>query len=223
MGMHFGLLATRTTPDELRNAFNDIWPDLEVVESADGFQSVDHFWEWMSEKAKFVSAANWTKEDPGIATYAVWQDGDWAVLYDQSYVLPSSSDGLAALSQRFGKTLSFVIETAGGSAIFDCYDDGEQLRSIAYLDGESRFEGEPLPEEVGIDVETYYMDETEALMTAFGLSLPERFPRLDSTIALAVADRKDYGDFRRNAKEKRKRTLNGAEVQKEKKPWGKFW
>ena len=223
MGMHFGLLATRTTSDDLKNAFNDIWPDLEVVESAGGFQSADEFWEWMTEKAVFVSAADWTKENPGITTYAIWQDGEWTVLYDQSYVLASASDALSALSQRFGKTISFVVESAGGSAVFNCYDDGKQLRSIAFYDGDSKLEGDPLPEENGIDVGTYYMDETEALMNAFGLSLPEKFPRLDTTIALAVADRKDYGEFLSKAKGKAKKVWPENECQPEKKPWWKFW
>jgi hypothetical protein len=223
MGMHFGLLATRSSPAELKNAFGDVWPDHDVIDSARDFQNAEGFWQWMSDKAEFVSAAEWTRENPGTETYAVWQDGEWTVLLDQSYVLASDEQSLSALSQRFGTVLSFVVESAGGTAFFSCHEDGKHLRTISFVDGESNFEGEPLPQENGIDVDTYYMDETEALMAAFGLSLPDCFPRLDSTIAFTVVDRTDYGDLLRKSPSGDEAGEAGSAPPTKKKPWWKFW
>jgi hypothetical protein len=195
MGMHFGLVAVEAEVPYLKRAFSEIWTDLEVIDSASGFEGTDAFWDWMRENEKFVSAAEWTKENPGTQTYALSQDGPWALLMDPSYTLASDEQALQKLSRRFGRVLSFVVETTGGSTFFWCYVNGRLHRSIITTDGPSEVAGSPLPEEEGIDVDHYYMDETEALMRAFGLSPIEELPNASSAVALAVVDRKDYTDL----------------------------
>lgn len=215
MRMHFGLIATRTSPQEFINVWNEIWPEKKIVESHSGFQNSDAFWQWMDVKAKFVSSADWTKENPGIDTYAIWKDGEWSVLLDQSYVLASDDKALSEVSNRFGTTLSFIVETTGGTAFFCCYENGVLVRKIECADGRSALTGAPLAQEAGINVESYYMEETEALLLAFGLSTVENFPRLESTMSLAVADEEDYGEMLEK--------LYKAELKAVSTPWWKFW
>ena len=195
MGMHLGLVAVRAGVTDLKTGFLEGCPNFDVVDVAETFGTDEEFWTWMRSNAKFVSSADWKKENPGVETYALWQDGEWAVLYDPTYVFASDSQSLSALSQKLGRVLTFVVESAGGTAHFSGFEDGKCVREIAYNDGESMLQGQALPQESGINVEKYYMDETDTLLRAFGLRQTDAIPVLDSTIALAVVDHTDYSDL----------------------------
>ncbi len=233
MGMHFGLLAIEATVEDFKVALPEIWPDLEVTASADGFQDPGAIWAWMQENERFVSAADWSKENPSTQTCALCQDGRWALLLDPSYTLASDTAALKRISQRFGPTLSFVVETAGGCAFFWCHETGDLRRSIINADGPTEFAGEPMPEEQGIDLSHYYMDETEKLMAAFKLSQPHELPRLQSAVALALVDRKDHGDLVAPASSAAsvepapQSDLPSGQPQpaptRRRKPWWRFW
>jgi hypothetical protein len=192
MGMHFGLIAAKTSLSEFRAAFAETWPELEVAASADRFGNASELWSWKSSNERFVSARDWTKEDPGVEVYVFCQDGPWAVLMDFSYVLASDQEALQRLSARCGKVLSFIVETAAGCAYFWSYESGQLRRMIQNDDGELTSSGDSLPEEEGISAKTYYMAETEQLMRAFGLSLPEDLPVASTAVAIATLDRTDY-------------------------------
>jgi hypothetical protein len=135
-----------------------------------GMHFAQEVWDWCDQNKKFVYANDWSLKNPGSEVYLFYQDGPWAVMVDPSYVLASDEQGLTSLSSRFGKTLSIVIETTGGCANFDYYEQGGARRSVQYMDGEMKSEGERLPEERGLDKNTFYMNEVEQLMAAFGLS-----------------------------------------------------
>jgi hypothetical protein len=192
MGMHFGLVAVKAPLARLREVFPEVWNKFEVVASAENFTDLETVWTWMEANEHFVSAAAWTKENPGTQSCVFCQDGPWAVLMDPSYTLASDEDALKKLSEHCGIVLSFVVETAGGCAFFWCYEAGTVRRSIIMPDAEVTFVGEPMPEETGIDVSHYYMEETKALMAAFGLTPIEELPNLATAVAIAVADRTDY-------------------------------
>lgn len=220
--MHFGLLAVRADIHSLREAFPQIWPNLEVVDSADGFETRDAFWAWMRDSEQFVSAAEWTREQPGTETYALFQDGPWSLLFDESYTLASDEAALQVLSQRFGTALSFVVETAGGCAYFWCYENGSLRRSILTSDGTTQLVGDRLPQEEGVDVDHYYMDEAEALMAAFGLAPVDEQPRDAQAIALAVVDRTDYSSLL-SQKTPAPSPGDNPRLHRTSKPWWKFW
>jgi hypothetical protein len=114
--MHVGLVASRTTVVELHQAFAEILPHLEEVDSAD-LATVNDLWRWMDAHRKFVSAAEWRPDNRGTEVIAFWQDGPWAVFTDGSYVLPSDDERLASLSTRFPTVLSFIVESAGGDGL----------------------------------------------------------------------------------------------------------
>jgi hypothetical protein len=63
---------------------------------------------------------------------------------------------------------------------------------IQNIDGELTSSGVSLPEERDIDVGSYYMEETEQLMRAFGLSMPKDLPVATTAVAIATIDRTDY-------------------------------
>jgi hypothetical protein len=221
MGMHFGLIAAKAPLSEFRAAFSETWPELEVAASADGFGSADDIWSWKSANERFVSAKNWTKENPGSEVYVFCQDGPWAVLMDFSYVLAGDEEALQKLSSRFSSTLSFIVETAGGCAYFWCYEFGQLRRMIQNIDGESQLSGSALPQEKDIDVESYYMDETEQLMQAFGLSKPEDLPVASTAVAVATIDRTDYSQS--TGRVTGGDVGNQASSSQRTKPWWKFW
>ena len=217
MGMHFGLLAVKAPLAELQAAFSNIWPNLEVVASEGGFGDSDSIWRWREQQRKFVSANDWSKENPGSEVYFFCQDGPWAVLCDPTYVLPADTDACAKLSEVFGTTVSFVVETTGGCAMFWRYDSGELRRHIESVDGQVSHTGDKMPEESTLGGH-YYMEETERLMAAFGLSSPEVLPSPRTTQAVEVIDRTDYGHI---VQSKGVGEISGTSTTK--KPWWKIW
>jgi len=221
MGMHFGLIAAKANLSEFRAAFSETWPALEVAASADGFSNADEIWSWKSANERFVSAREWTKQYPGSEVFNFCQDGSWAVLMDFRYVLAADEEALEKLSTRFGSVLSFIVETAGGCAYFQSYESGKMRRAIENLDGEMNSSGVSLPQEEGIDVGSYYMDETEQLMRAFGLSMPEDLPVVATAVAIATIDRTDYTQYAGTVSGEKP---SGPEASSRRaKPWWKFW
>jgi hypothetical protein len=221
MGMHFGLIAAKVSLSQFRAAFSQTWPEMEVAASADGFGNADDIWSWKSANERFVSARNWTKENPGSEVYIFCQDGSWAVLMDFSYVLAADQEALEQLSTRFGSVLSFIVETAGGCAYFWSYESGKMRRMIQSIDGKLTSSGARLPQEEGIDVGSYYMEETERLMQAFGLSRPEDLPVASTAVAIAAIDRTDY--TRHAGAISGEKPSAQESSSRRAKPWWKFW
>ena len=221
MGMHFGLIAVKVPLSEFRAAFSETWPEKQVVASADGFGNAGDIWSWKSANEHFVSARNWTKENPGSEVYIFCQDGTWAVLMDFSYVLAGDQEALEQLSTRFGSVLSFIVETAGGCAYFWSYESGQMRRMIQNIDGKPTLSGVPLPQEEGIDVGRYYMEETELLMLAFGLSFPEDLPDASTAVAIATVDRADYMQHAGTVGGEKSSPQESSSQRT--RPWWKFW
>lgn len=233
MGMHFGLVAIRGTVSNFKTSFPKVWPKFEITASAEGFADAEAVWSWMKAHEHFVSAAAWTKDNPGSQCAYVCQFGPWTVFMDPSYVLASDEKALKQLSELHGIVLSFIIETAGGCAYFWCYESGQLRRAIFNGGEEVRFEGNPLPEESDLDARFYYMQETEALMRAFGLPALEALPVPAETTALALTDRTDYGELKKNPASGQpaarstergpSRDSGTAAGIATTKPWWKFW
>src|ERR1022692_3234048 len=162
MGMHIGLIAAKASVAQFRMAFSHAWTKFEIVASNDNFHDANALWAWKKSHEQFVSAAKWTKDDPGREVYAFWRDGPWAIMTDESYTLASDEESLKILSDALGTVLSFVVETAGGCAFFWCFENGKLRRKISNADADITTEGDCLPQEAGIDISNYYMEETEA-------------------------------------------------------------
>jgi hypothetical protein len=140
---------------------------------------------------------------------------------DFSYVHAGDQKALQQLSTRFGMVLSFIVESAGGCAYFWGFEAGQLRRMIQNIDGVLTSSGVTLPQEEGIDVGSYYMEETGQLMRAFGLSTPENLPVVSTAVGIATIDRTDYSKRARivsGLKESKKNSPSRSE-----KPWWMFW
>jgi len=229
--MHFGLIAVKAPLDRFRETFTGVWPRLQLVTSASSFLKRSEIWRWMESNEKFVSAAAWTPTNRGTQTGLFCQDGPWAIFMDNSHTLVSDEDALKKLSLQFGTVISFVVETAGGCAYFWCYENGGARRVISNVDGKLDYRGEPLPEEEGIPAGRYYMAETEALISAFGLTPIEGLPVAATTVAVALEDTTDYshlGSKMRIAPEKALAASSPSASSESpqatpRKSWWRFW
>ena len=215
MGMHYGFVAVPATVDQLVSAFAVIWPKYEPTGRAT-LSSMDGYLAWKKENERFVSARDWTPDDPGIEVYGFVQDRKWAVLLDASYVLASDKEALAKLSASFGICVSFIIETAGGSASFMSFGQGRLVRSIDSVDATVTTAGDPIPEEAGLHVDRYYMVEAEELQRRLGFRFLSDSPPTEVT-AIATFDRTDY-----TALLKQQQVARVAPVPR-KKPWWRLW
>jgi hypothetical protein len=193
MGMHIGLVAAKTSVAQFREVFSRTWTKFETVAYDDKLPDANAMWAWKASHEKFVSAADWTKDNPGREVYVFWQDGPWAIMMDPSYTLASDEEGLKNLSTLIGTVVSFVVETAGGCAFFWCFEDGSLRRKIIDNDTDVSTEGKPLPEEAGIDTSNYDEVGAESLWKAFGISSYEDMPTSVGCQAICVIDRTDYG------------------------------
>jgi hypothetical protein len=134
---------------------------------------------------------------------------------DPSYVIAGDDAGLRRLSEICGRTLAFVVETAGGCAFFSCFENGRLQRKIEGVDRAVTLTGNSLPEEEGVDISGYYLDETEALATAFGLTGVACAPLVQTAIAVAFVDQTNF-----DLREKDTPPLAAKVATK---PWWKFW
>lgn len=192
MGMHLGLIVVKTSVENLKDAFLASCPELELVDSKDDFASADEVWAWKGANEQFVSAAAWSKDNPGKSVYLFWQDKRWALLLDSDYTHATNKTLLTKLSEKLDRALSFVVESAGGCAFFWCFENGTLRRQICNNNGEIEMAGQPLAEEDGIDASQYYMDETEALWRAFGIAPNDCLQSPSGCLAISVIDRTDY-------------------------------
>jgi hypothetical protein len=206
--MHFGLIAVKAEVAQLIDAFGCCWPRHEPLGSTSlaGLEALEA---WMRATQRQALATAGSSGHPGVDTFGFWQDGQWAVMLDPSYAQASDPRALAALSDRFGTALSFIIETSGGCAFFDAYDAGRRVRRIQSIDGELTSEGARLPEEAGLSGSSYYMDETEQLQIALGITPPGRLPD-DKPVTGAA--------YRDGAA-----SLAAAPVSQARRPWWRFW
>src|SRR5262249_25449018 len=108
-----------------------------------------------------------------------------------------------ALSASLGEeVLSLVVESAGGCAMFSCFQHGRPRRSIENSDDAVTLTGEPLVQEAGIDVRQFYMDEAEAIWKALGLTTFTGGENEGRWQAICVVDRTDYADVLQKMKRK---------------------
>lgn len=210
MGMHYGIAAVKADVAQLIDAMRVAWPKHEPAQTATvaGFVAL-HDWTRATQRA--ANAARQSKEEPDTDVFGFWQDGPWAVMMDASYAQVSDPRALAALSERFGQALSFVIETAGGCAFFDAYEHGQLVRSVRSVDGEVTTQGKPLAQEAGLRQGRFYMEETDRLQTAFGLTQPGNLPADQAITAAAYLDCNDYSRLRQ------------AVAAPAKRPWWRVW
>lgn len=191
MGMHLGLIAARTTVSDFLNAFSAAWPAYDVVAANDALVGGDALWAWKEQQEKPTAATGRSSDDPGREVYLFWQDGPWALMADDRYLLASDEEGLQRLSASLGIMPSFVVENAAGCAAFMRFDDGALQRRIEYMDGDLSTFGEPCAEVAGLDLSRFHMQEVEALAAALGMTALGVIPEGVAGRALCVVNGAD--------------------------------
>jgi hypothetical protein len=224
MGVHSSWIFVRGDATTFRKAFTEIWPNYEVVATAESLPNWATTEQWAEKHAKFVASIDWTKENPGQEVYLFSQEDSWAVLEDSSYVLAADEKALAALSAKFGVAMSLIVEATSGSTAFFCFE-GVMLRRRVSI-GEDAIDpiGDPLPEEEGLDSVGYFLEWAERLTAAFGLTYLTRPSAERTHQAIAVIDHTDYS----TQVEEVKREFEMARIEVEKpqaaaKRWWQFW
>jgi hypothetical protein len=194
MGMHVGMIAAKLPVRRLRDEFLRLHPEYELLASEENLADGDAAQAWLDAHEESVSAADWSPSNPAKSAFVFWEDGPWAVMNDPHYTHAGDRQRLFALSASVGTVISLIVETAGGCAMFWCFQDGRLRRSIENQDGEAKLTGEALAEEVGIDVKHFYMDEAEAIWNAFGLKTFTNAQTEQGWQGICVLDRTDYSD-----------------------------
>jgi len=228
--MHFGIVAVKVPVAQVIEAFATVWPRHEPTASVP-LAGLEALHDWMRSTQRQVALGAGSIDNPGTDTFGFWQDGEWAVMLDPSYVQASDRPALAALSQHLGLVLSFVIETSGGCAFFDAYDGGQRIRRIQSIDGVLQTEGARLPQEAGLPDGRFYMDETEQLQRAFGITPLTGLPADLPVRGAAYLDRTDYGALKAAQPPRAPRAAPGAGPKATasarepaaKRPWWRFW
>jgi hypothetical protein len=193
MGWDIGALAVRLPVSELKDRFLGLWSKYQLVAKIDNLPNIDALGQWRDANEVFVSAVDWTKENPGSEVKGFYADGEWSVLMDFSSIICADEEELAQFSKAVGLVIVLTIGMHGGVASLDAYDNGRLVRRITSIDGRLRTEGEPLPNEQGIDLDSFYLDGADALWRSFGLqSILDHEPP-GPMAAICVSDRTDFG------------------------------
>jgi len=154
MSYSTSIIAARTTPQLLRDAVANAWPNLRIVDEAAGLQNLEEFFEWSRSRNE---------------AKAFYQDGEWAVLFDPEMTMCGDAEPLASLSKSLGKVFVGTTQGTSGFAEIIVLDGGREIRRITYVDEELTESGEPLPEEAGLDVADFYMAANEEIAARLGI------------------------------------------------------
>ena len=142
----------------------DPWGSLELIESNSCGDDYKAAWAWAAGRDGYVEGKSDAEMCPLVA-----RDGEYNILIDFSMLMAVEEDALIKLSQH---TPVYVAVTQGtaGCASFACYRDSARVRSIDFVDGDIETQGDPLPEEEGIDLASFYDVGLENLWRKLGFS-----------------------------------------------------
>ena len=121
--------------------------------------------------------------------------------------MSSDGDSLAGLSRRVGRVVVATTQGTAGFAQLLVFQAGAAIRSITGEAGHTVETGTPLPEETGIPLGTFYLNELDNIRQRLGLSSFLRTEPAGPVMALHVVDRTPYPEV----------------AQPRRRPWWKFW
>jgi hypothetical protein len=145
----------------------------------------------------------------------LYRNGVWSVIADISTLMASDTECLAELSRRVGRVVVATTQGTVGFAQLLAFEAGAAIRSITGQDGRTTEAGVPIPEEAGIPLATFYLDELDTIWRRLGLASFLEGDPAGPVVALHVLDRAPVADpapaLTRRATEPRPR------------PWWKLW
>jgi hypothetical protein len=156
-----GRVAARTDIDSLERVLRGADPALVFSATTRTLRGRPSAEDWLAAQ---------TTSDNNLYSLPLWQDGDWAVVVDDDFLINTSEPALEALSLAFGHVLGVFLDESGESIEFVSYRQGAIERHINQGDGELLVQGEPLANEAGIPFDSLYHGGAERLWRSFGLS-----------------------------------------------------
>jgi hypothetical protein len=205
----FGVIAAKVALDEFEQAVFRAWPHYPIQQGPILVPGLEAVWE-MEQKALAAEGL------PSVCV-GFHQHGDWSIMLENSPLLTASFRGhgeLETLSAAVGKVVVFWIQSSGGCAGYLVLDGGKVVRELANNDGEFTDIGEPQPEENGIAMDEYYLDETDQLLASFGITHPHEQRQLR---AYRARDREE------GVSPKPTPPGSPQQVPPSKRPWWRFW
>jgi hypothetical protein len=208
MSLSSSCLAVRCDVDELQAAFLALWPAFEVAEPAQRFESFDSAYQWASPRSGYLEG------DHPNDVKLIFRDNNWSVLADISMTMADDGATLAKLSHRLGRVMIATTQGTAGFAQLRVFEAGTDIRSITSVNGRSDETGIPLPEEAGISLDRFNLNELDLLWQRLGLSSFLQSDPAGPVVALHVLDRTP-------SPAAAARTLAPREVRR--RPWWQFW
>jgi len=201
MSYSYSYLAAKCEIHEFQAALLAAWPALELAEPAQQFASWDTAYEWAVPRSGYLRGTH--PNDVKL----LFRDGTWSVVADISLCMSSDGDSLAGLSRRVGRVVVATTQGTAGFAQLLVFEAGSAIRSITAESGHTVETGTPLPEETGIPLGTFYLNELDNIRQRLGLSSFLRTEPAGPVMALHVVDRTPYPEV----------------AQPRRRPWWKFW
>jgi hypothetical protein len=183
MSFTYCFLAARRELAALQSAVLAAWPTLEVVEPAQEFASWDDAFRWAGPRCGYLAGAH--PNDVKL----LFQDGTWSVVADISTCMASDTASLAELSGLVGRLVVASTQGTVGFAELQVFEAGAAIRSITGNGGRTIESGAPIPEESGVALETFYLDELDTIWQRLGLSSFLAAGPIGPVVALHVLDR----------------------------------
>ena len=149
---------------ELQAAMLDAWPTLELAEPAQTFASWDEAYQWAGPRCGYLAGAH--PHDVKL----LYRSGAWSLIQDISTCMVSYTELLADLSRRVGRVVAATTQGTVGFAELLVFEAGANLRSITGLDGHTTQTGATIPEEEGIPLAHFYLDELDTIWQRLGLA-----------------------------------------------------
>jgi hypothetical protein len=202
-------IAGRCELPELQAAMLAAWPTLELAEGAQTFASWNDAYQWATPRCGYLSGAH--PHDVKL----LYRDGMFSAIQDISTCMASDRESLAHLSRRVGRVAVATTQGTVGFAELQVFEDGAAIRSITGQDGRITQAGAPIPEEAGVSLDRFYLDELDAIWRRLGLSSFLEAEPAGPVVALHVLDR--------TALDESVPLLAAQATQSQPRSWWKLW
>jgi hypothetical protein len=179
----YSFLAARCEIPQLQAAMLEAWTTLEVAEPAQEFASSDDAYRWAGPRCGYLAGAH--PHDVKL----LYRNGVWSVISDISTCMASDAESLADLSRRLGRVIVATTQGTVGFAELQVFEAGAAIRSITGQAGRTTQAGTPIPEEEGVPLEPFYLDELDTIWRRLGLSSFLEGDSAGPVLALHVLDR----------------------------------
>jgi hypothetical protein len=131
--------------------------------------------------------------------------------------MASDTEFLGGLSRRVGRVVVATTQGTAGFAQLLVFEAGAAIRSITGQGGRTTQAGAPIPEETGIQLQTFYLNELETIWENLGLPSFLKADPAGPVIALHVLDRTPAAGGSSAP------TLAQQPTESRPRPWWKLW